>query len=667
MVHSKLQRRELLALLLLLAGCPSADKGDNITDMDGDGYTSELDCDDADAAIGPPTTWYLDADGDGYGSGDTTTACTSPAGYAAAGEDCDATDPATYPGADEACDGKDNDCDAEVDEDGLQTWYADEDGDGYGDALQSEVGCAAPSGYIADATDCDDANAEVSPSTVELPYDGVDNDCDPTTLDDDLDEDGVGVAEDCDDLDARVSPLQEEICFNGLDDDCDAEGCPGESDISLSSATYVLVGEANDDHLVAGKARGDIDGDGALDIAVGATGSDRAGAEAGAAFLFSGPLEGAASLGDARSVLLGASANDTLGGPLSIVPDLDGDGYDELIVGATGVDSGAGAVYLFLGPITADLAVSSADLVMRGVAADGGAGAFDLRVDPDGVEDPMLVVGAHNNALNPNTAATAWTVTLDLSGASDANLDDIATATIVDAGNTYLGDAVALVGDLDGDGVGEVALGSPLASPTGANAGAVYLYPQSLSGSWTPEDADIIISGAALDRVGVALAASEEGASGYPTLAVGTNASDEAGVDSGGAYLFDDLHAGAVSLADASIIIRGAAANEVLGDSLAWVGDTDGDGVTELAIGAPGAEAYTGALFLVNLGILSGTIDLATDPSTRLLGEAEGEVNYWTPGAVGDVNQDGLDDVLLTSATARGGDSAAWLYFGGGF
>ncbi len=90
----------------------------------------------------------IDADGDSYAEGD----------------DCDDQDPAVFPGAEERCDGVDNDCDGEVDEDASDaaSWYADADGDGYGDAEVSTRACQAPSGYAADATDCDDGDAAVN-------------------------------------------------------------------------------------------------------------------------------------------------------------------------------------------------------------------------------------------------------------------------------------------------------------------------------------------------------------------------------------------------------------------------------------------------------------------------------------------------------------------------
>ncbi|MFZ5476192.1 MAG: MopE-related protein, partial [Myxococcota bacterium] len=158
-------------------------------DADGDGWCADEDCDDRDAAVSPGATevcndgvdddcdgvsegnddsladgtWrYRDADEDGYGDpDDAMLSCTGLRGYTTTGGDCDDADAATFPGAEEACDGADDDCDGVADDGatGGDTWYADADGDGYGDPSSSTVSCEAPSGYVSNARDCDDADA----------------------------------------------------------------------------------------------------------------------------------------------------------------------------------------------------------------------------------------------------------------------------------------------------------------------------------------------------------------------------------------------------------------------------------------------------------------------------------------------------------------------------
>ncbi|MES2642945.1 MAG: MopE-related protein [Myxococcota bacterium] len=269
--------------------CDAAD-----TDEDCDGTI-----DDADASLSDAPTWFLDSDGDAYGvEGTTVASCDQPAGYVALVGDCDDADTAynpgadesdctdandyncdgstgfddadadgfaaceecndasaaTYPGADELCDSADNDCDAEIDEGALDaaTWYADADEDGYGDGAMATMSCAAPTGYVADATDCDDGESLVHPGAIEIcDVTNVDEDCD--TLSDDADTGALGTAtwyadtdgdgfgdnavttescdgaagyvadsDDCDDTRASINPDATEICDDAdTDEDCD--------------------------------------------------------------------------------------------------------------------------------------------------------------------------------------------------------------------------------------------------------------------------------------------------------------------------------------------------------------------------------------------------------------------------------------------------------------
>ncbi|MBN2800760.1 MAG: hypothetical protein JXX28_16585, partial [Deltaproteobacteria bacterium] len=233
------------------------------------------DCDGAvDVDAVDARTWYGDGDGDGYGDSDqVTVACEAPQGAVLVGGDCDDAHAAARPGGNELCDGLDNDCDGEIDDSATDagTWYADGDGDGYGDLRSSERACAQPVGYVADSRDCDDAEGAAHPGAAETCADSFDNDCDGQINEADagdaavwhLDADrdgfgrpGVGLracetpdgyvasATDCDDLDQTVFPGAPQRC-DGLANDCDA-GLPADESDADGDGHMACEGDCDD-------------------------------------------------------------------------------------------------------------------------------------------------------------------------------------------------------------------------------------------------------------------------------------------------------------------------------------------------------------------------------------------------------------------------------------
>lgn len=269
-----------------------------------EGYVAnQSDCDDSSAAINPGATeiydgadnncngivdegfvaisWYLDSDADGFGdSASTTESLEQPPGYVLDNTDCDDANPAINPAASEVYDSVDNNCDGQVDE-GFDPvpWYPDSDGDSYGENANSVLEVVAPSGYVADNSDCDDNNASINPGALEL-YDGIDNNCDGEVDEGfievvfyrDADGDGYGDlndstvniaapdgfvenSDDCDDSSAAISPVAEEV-IDGVDNNCDGNVDELDTD---ADGTWDIYDNCP---LVANADQADVDGDG---------------------------------------------------------------------------------------------------------------------------------------------------------------------------------------------------------------------------------------------------------------------------------------------------------------------------------------------------------------------------------------------------------------------
>jgi hypothetical protein len=256
------------------------------------GYvTSSSDCDDTSAAVRPGaaetcnsvdddcdgtlddgvlTTYYRDADQDGYGTATlTSSACAPPAGYKPSGTDCNDANATIHPNAAEQCNERDDNCNQQIDETVQTIYYRDADGDGYGNPAAAVPSCAIPAGYVADQTDCNDTNAAVRPGATES-CNTFDDDCDhdidegvQTTFYRDADGDGYGVASpttlacsapagyaanttDCNDGNDAVHPGATEHCTDGIDQDCDPnDGClvtlPSLANMTMNGAQSIIA------------------------------------------------------------------------------------------------------------------------------------------------------------------------------------------------------------------------------------------------------------------------------------------------------------------------------------------------------------------------------------------------------------------------------------------
>ncbi len=612
-------------------------------DHDGDGFEHDglggEDCDDDDATVNPDGVevcngidddcdtvvddgvllpWHADADADGYGDPlAMIEACAPPPGYVENTLDCDDTNAVRWPGNPEVCDGYDNDCNEEIDEGGVKDdFWGDVDGDGYGDPEVPTEACAAPTGYVANAEDCLDSDADVSPAETEVCHDGLDNDCDGTS-----------------------------------------NGCGLGGTASLSTANAQLRGDASNDYAGgAVSGLGDVDGDGLNDLAVGSFGADDGGSASGAVTV----VPGASAIGVnnlaavARFRVYGAAAGDNLGYGLSGVGDWDGDGVDDLAAGAWANDSGgadAGAAYIVSGATTGTVAVgSAASLVLVGEDAGDYAGwvvAGGGDVTGDGRGD--LLVGGPWADDGGSLSGVVWLVAGGTTGTLDLSA---ATARLQGESSSDLaGTSVAMLGDTDGDGFDDLGVGAVGDGTGGSGAGAAYLVYGPVSGNFDLGGADVTAIGEnAGDQAGYAVAGGgDTNGDGYADFLVGAPYHDYGAADSGGAYvLLGAGHSGTVDLSAADAKVAGEGGDDGAGWSLANAGDMDGDGDDDVLVGAvleDSGATDAGAGYLMYGPLAAFTSLSAAD--AKLTGERDDDYAGNSLASVGDTDGDGKGDVLI--------------------
>ncbi len=692
----------LLSLLIICqiagsGGCkdPGETGCTSTVDADADGWTLCDDCDDTDPAVHPeatdcvngldddcdgevdpagapaPGTWHPDGDGDGYGDyASTVQACEQPADAVDDATDCDDSEHEVHPEADELCNERDDDCDGVVDEDAVDvgTWTTDEDGDGWGVEGTEVIACEQPDLTAAQDGDCDDADPEAHPEA-SPGCDGRDMDCDGA-IDNDADLDGYSDdacgGDDCDDGDATVYPNAPELCEDGVVNDCtstvtEAVGVCME-DLSLVDSAALIEGGSEDENAGWSVAGGtDINGDGWLDVFVGAPGwgSDDLGVNVGYAGLVYGPVSGSLALTASDVTVrgeVGGGQGDSVGMAVCFPGDVNADGAQDLLV-SSGDASGRnfGAAHIFYGPVNGALLISEADARLVGEPPLGDlgealAGAGD--VNGDGHAD--LIMGdehLYTSALRGVAYLVHGPVTGERSLAeADAIIEGASDGD-------HAGCAVASAGDVNGDGLDDLLVGAYLhddPSGAGTNHGMACLLLSPVSGDLTLDDADARLVGAGPgDWAGFALAtAGDLDGDGLADILIGAPQAESPSVAAyGSAYAVLRQPTGEVDLSTAEIEIVGANLGDQAGSAVTSAGDVDGDGTLDLLIGAPWvrqASVVTGAAYIV-LAPEPGSYDLS-NPDVRLLGDADmgygGYAGFAVAGA-GDMDGDGRAEVLV--------------------
>lgn len=482
---------------------------------------------------------------------------------------------------------------------------------------------------------------------------------------------------DCDDDHDATSPAAGEVCGDFIDNDCDgtANACFPAS-ASLSEGLQ-FVGESEGDHAgdaVAGA--GDVNGDGFDDLIVGAYTAGQSGS--GAVYLILG--SGSPASSSLRSVYAeytGETPSSYAGGSVAAAGDVDGDGFDDMLVGASGAGrewESIGAAYLVLGstwPGSGSLAEANAEYTGEAIGDYAGvavssAGDFD----GDGLAD--IVVGAFRNEESGTEAGAAYLVLGSASPASTSLRAADAKYT-GEAPSDNAGFCVAAAGDADGDGLDDLLVGAWYNDEGGGGAGAAYL----LLGAKAPADASLALADAKYtgeavsDSAGRFVAsAGDVNGDGFDDILVGAQGNDDGGSNSGAAYLVLGSRSPAgESLTTADAQYTGPSG--AVAGSVASAGDVDGDGFDDIVVGASGdddAGTDAGAAYLVRGSITPFSASLSA-ADAQFTGETAGDNAGDSVSAAGDVDSDGFADLLVGAYNHDDGGTnagAAYLIFGSG-
>ncbi len=421
-------------------------------------------------------------------------------------------------------------------------------------------------------------------------------------------------------------------------------------------------------HSIA--AVGDVNGDGYADVAAGAPGYLVGNNRVGAVLIYYGSSTGLRP--NPSLIIEGSQAGALFGGAVSSAGDVNGDGFVDLVVGASGYDNGQtdeGAAFVFLG--SASGLSSTAAWIVEGnqtLANLGVRVATAGDVNGDGFSDVLLAgTGFSNGESQEGKIFAYYGMTTGLPASPNWSFE-------ANQQGAQLGAALGLIGDVNGDGYSDVVAGAPLYDQGEVDEGRIFVFHGSAAGlalspSWTAQSnqANALFGGAAAT-------AGDVNGDGYADLLVGASEYDDGQQDEGAVFLYAGSSSGLDAQgsrpegtpANADWQNQQNAAQSYLGYAASTAGDVNGDGFSDVLFGAYAftSNASRGGAAFVYLGTRDG---LSDQIDWMAEGNQAGARLGLATASAGDVNGDGYGDVIAGAYWYDHGETdegAAFLFLG---
>ncbi|WP_422355355.1 integrin alpha [Roseivirga pacifica] len=396
--------------------------------------------------------------------------------------------------------------------------------------------------------------------------------------------------------------------------------------------------EANFGHEVANA--GDVNGDGWDDLLVSAWKYSNGHTNEGASFLYYGTSTGLEST--PNWIYEGGQHNAYFGYGISTAGDINNDGYDDVIIGAMGYDDGipnSGRVYIFHGTVNGLSA--SPTTIINGIQAQAymGSDVADAGdVNGDGYDDVVIGAYQHTNGENKEGASFVY-----LGSSSGIDLNSVLILDS-DQSNAWFGKSVSKAGDINNDGYDDITIGAPKFDSNYIDEGKAFLYLGSANGimdsvAWSSEGGqynaqygfDVTWSG-------------DNNNDGYDDIIIGAYGFDGvSGSLEGRIFGYHGSSSGLSSSQDFMAFSTGSI--NALGKAVSFGGDFNNDGYDDIVVGAESTNSSSGAV-LIYLGTPQGldSIPSWTYEATQIGAKLGASVSF-----AGDVNNDGIDDVVVGS------------------